>query len=185
MVDLIITILFSVVSGNEVRIGTFRPLRAVPLKAAELAVVGLAVGMVASVSCRRLDVVLITLSLAFVLLLDVDHIPSFFGYAQPIRPAHSFTYLATIVVALFFAVRNRPEVELIAIASFLGHLSADSGIFAPFAPFSFSYMSLDGYKIPLVIGSVSFALAAGYVKRRNSSPLRLHVQSSAKIPPTS
>jgi hypothetical protein len=110
---------------------------------------------------------LLTLSVAFVVLLDIDHLPSLFGIAQPIRPAHSFTFLVLEVAALALAVRRRPEVELIAVAAFFGHVAGDTGIFALFAPFSFDYYSLNGYAFPLALTAVAFALVAGYAGHRN------------------
>ncbi len=166
---LLITVVFSAFSGGQARVGTFRSIYTVLPKFVELVLAGVLLGLLASLGRKRVDLSLITLSTAFVALLDIDHLPSVFGIAQPIRPAHSITYIAITVVALTFVIRNRPEVELIAISSFLGHLATDTGVFAPFAPFSFEYLPTDEFRVPLAVTSVLFAFLAGYYKSAKSS----------------
>jgi hypothetical protein len=168
LLDLAITIIFLSISGKSARIGTFRPPNTVPPKIAELAAIGIGLGVIACISRRKPDPTLLTLSLAFVLLLDADHLPSLIGIAQPIRPAHSFAFLVLEVIVLSLTVRRRPEVQLMAVAAFFGHTAGDSGEFALFAPFSFDYSSISAYDLPLAIAAIFFALAAGYAKRRNS-----------------
>lgn len=164
--DLVLTLIFFGTTGSSVHIGTLRPLDTIPSKLLELAAVGLGVGLVASLASRAVDFSLITLGVGFTMLLDLDHLPAAFGVAQPIRPAHSLAFLAFVVCVLYFAIRNRPEIEAILVAAFLGHMAADTGIFAFFAPFSFTYSSLDAFRIPFAVGSIAFALLAGYLKLR-------------------
>jgi hypothetical protein len=165
-IDLVVTFAFFAVSGSPARIGTLRPVSTIPAKAFELVAVGAGVGLAACLAARRLDLTLLTLAIAFVALLDVDHLPSVFGIGQPIRPTHSFAFLAVEAVALLATFRRRPELVLLAISAFFGHVAGDTGIFAIFAPFSFAYGSIDAYRIPFGIVSATFALAAGYLHRR-------------------
>jgi hypothetical protein len=164
-IDLVVTVIFFGVSGGPARIGTLRPLGTIPGKAVELVLVGAGVGLAACVTARRLDVSLLTLAIAFVALIDVDHLPSVFGIEQPIRPSHSFAFLAIEVIALGVVFRRRPELALLAVSAFFAHLAGDTGIFALFAPFSFAYGSISAYQIPLGIIGVAFALAAGHASR--------------------
>ena len=164
--DLVLTSIFIAMSSSSVDIGAIRPADAIPPKILELVLVGLALGFVASLSFRKVDLNLLTLSLAFVMLLDADHIPAALGFQEPIRPAHSIAFLLLLLAVLSFTIRKQPEVELIAISAFLGHMAADTGEFAVLAPFSFAYSTLDPYRVPLAVGAVAFALLAGYVRYR-------------------
>jgi hypothetical protein len=165
-IDLVVTLVFFGLSAGPERIGTLRPLGTIPPKALELVLVGAGVGLAACVGARRLDYALVALAIAFVALLDIDHLPSVFGVSQPIRPAHSFAFLALESVALGATFRKRPELVLLAVASFFGHIAGDTGVFALFAPFSFDYSSIDAYQVPFGLIAVAFALIAGYVSRR-------------------
>lgn len=155
------------VSSKSAQIGTFRPLSTVPPKIEELVVAGAALGLVACIPLKRLDATLITLSVAFLALIDLDHLPSAFGFAQPIRPAHSFAFVVLEVAVLALVESKKPEVPLIGAAAWFGHMAGDTGIFALFAPFSFEYYTISSYTILLVLASVAFGLAAGFVKRRS------------------
>ncbi len=164
--DLILTAMFIAISPASVSIGTLRPASTIPPKILELVLIGLALGLVSSLTFRKIDLSLITVFVAFVALLDIDHLPAMLGYSEPIRPAHSIMFLVILMLILAFTARKQPEVELIAVAAFLGHMAGDTGEFAVFAPFSFSYSGLDPYRIPLAAGAIIFALLAGYVKYR-------------------
>ena len=168
VLDLAVALVFLAVSGKPARIGTLRAFSTVPSKLVELGIAGVSVALVASITRRALDPSLMTLGIAFVLLLDLDHLPSLFGVAQPIRPAHSLTFLVIEAIALALVVK-KGSVVLIAVASFFGHLAADTGIFAPFQPFSFQYISLDAYVVPLALVSLVFALAAGHLRRKEAN----------------
>jgi len=164
VLDLTLTVIFFEITGTSVHIGTLRPINTIPLKGAELIGAGLGVGILASLTNRGVDLSMITLGLVFVVLLDLDHLPSAFGLSQPIRPAHSLAFLALLIITLSFTIKKQPWVELIAVSSFFAHIASDTGVFAFLAPFSFQYMSLDAYRIPFAAISVVFALTAGYVK---------------------
>ncbi len=166
LLDLAITAALILVSGKAVKIGTFRPAQTVPPKLVELGAVGLAVGAVATLARGRLDPTLLTLGVAFVALIDADHLPSLFKVAQPIRPAHTVAFLALEAGVLYVAFPRKGEVPLMAVAAFFGHLAGDTGVFAPLAPLSFDYTSLSAYDLPMAVGAVAFAVAAGYVRRR-------------------
>jgi hypothetical protein len=165
-IDLVLTLIFFAVSAGPARIGTLRPLDTIPSKGLELILVGAGVGLAACISARRFDPSLLALAIAFVVLLDVDHLPSVFGVEQPIRPAHSFAFLAVEAVALGLAFRRRPELILLAVAAFFGHVAGDTGIFALYAPFSFGYSSIDAYRVPFGVIAAVFGLGAGAVSRR-------------------
>ena len=164
--DLSVTVVFFAMSGATARIGTLRPVSTIPDKGLELVLVGAAVGFVACAAERRIDLSLLTLAVAFVGLIDADHLPSALGIAQPIRPAHTLAFLALEVVILAAAFRGRPEVPLLAVATWFGHVAGDAGEFALFAPFSFAYSSLGDFRVLFAIVSALFALATGYVVRR-------------------
>jgi hypothetical protein len=174
-IDLAVTIVFFGVSGGHARVGTLRPVNAIPGKALELVLVGSGIGLVACLAAGRLDINLLTLAIGFVALLDVDHLPSVFGVEQPIRPTHSFAFLAVEVVSLLIAFRGRPELAVLAVSAFLGHVAGDTGIFALFAPFSFVYGSIDAYRVAFGIVAVAFALATGSVSRRTARASRMRV----------
>jgi hypothetical protein len=163
---LVVTVALLSLSGAATRIGTLRPVSTIPVKGAELVLTGAVVGFLVCAAERRLDVPLLTLAIAFVALIAVDHLPAALGIAQPIRPAHTFTFLAVEVVALGLAFRRRPELVLLAVASWFGHVAGDQGIFAFFAPFSFAYSPLGPYRVPFAIISAAFAIATGYLIRR-------------------
>lgn len=175
-VDLGSTLLFFGVSSPAVHIGTLRPLSTIPLKLLELAGAGLAVGLVVSLAARRIESALITMAVAFTGLLDVDHLPSVFGVAQPIRPAHSITFLVITLIGLSLVARGRYDIQAILVASFFAHMASDTGVFAIYAPFSFNYMSMQEYRIPLAIGSLMFALLAGYLAHRRRSGISEEVE---------
>ena len=164
--DLVLTSIFIAMSPSAVDIGAIRPVATIPPKVTELILVGVALGLVASFAFRKIDFNLLTLSLAFVVLLDADHIPAALGFHEPIRPAHSIAFLLILLAVLTFTIKKQPEVELIAISAFLGHMAADTGEFSLLLPFSFAYSNLDPYRVPLAVGAVVFALLAGYVKYR-------------------
>jgi hypothetical protein len=167
---LVVTVVFFALSGPAARIGTLRAVSTIPVKGAEIVLLGAAVGLLACAAERRLDATLLTLAVAFVALIALDHLPSALGVAQPIRPAHTFAFLAAEVVVLRVAFRKRPELPLLAAAAWFGHVAGDTGVFAFFAPFSFAYSPLGPYMLPFAVISVVFAIATGYVARRSKKP---------------
>ncbi len=80
-----------------------------------------------------------------------------------------------MLISLYLVTaRKRPEILAIAVASFLAHIASDTGVFAFYAPISFNYVSMSEFRIPLIVGAVSFAILAGTVK---SSRMRQLSQS--------
>ena len=110
---------------------------------------------------------LIILPPSLVVLLDLDHLPIYLGFPQPIRPAHSLVFLAAALIAagVFF---RRMEIEFILVSSFMGHMGVDTGLFPPFSPLSFDYVRLDQFRIALLGGSILVSLMAGFFIRRRA-----------------
>jgi len=98
-------------------------------------------------------------------------LPSFLGVAQPIRPAHSLVFL-TMDVAITTIILRRVEFGLVAMSAFTGHLGVDTGLIPPFSPFSFLYLDLSEYHIPLITSSIFLALTAGYLMRKKQEAVR-------------
>ena len=165
--DLALTIIFFGFSAPSTHIGTLRAEDTIAPKILQLTSVGLGLGILASLFSRAIDMRLVTFGLAFTLLLDLDHLPAFFGIDQPIRPAHSLTFLFIAFALLYLvAARGRPEIPVIFASAFFGHIAADSGVFAFLAPISFNYASLDEFKIPFAILAVCLAIWSGYLKSK-------------------
>ena len=164
-----VILLFTVISlytaPKASQVGTFRPAATIPSHEAILALFGLGLGLAASLFLRKLDLSLVILAPALVLLTDLDHFPSYFDVAQPIRPAHSFIFILS-AVALMAMVIRRTDVELISLSAFFAHLAVDTGVFPPLSPISFSYYDIGSFRIPFLVAAVSFAVAAGFVLRR-------------------
>ena len=164
--EIAITILSFALSNVADRIGTLRPPGSILPKLAELTLVGVVLGLVSCITRRRTDSTLVTLGTAFVVFLDLDHLPAALGFVQVIRPGHSLGLVLFTVAAFMVFRRGRPEVVFLFLSSFLGHLAADKGVLPLFAPISFSYLSLDSYMLPFAAGSVILALLAGEARRR-------------------
>ena len=154
-------------SPLEVRVGTLRPLSTIPFHELDLIGTGLAISLIVMIGLRRLDLSSLLLSASFIVFLDLDHLPSALGIAQPIRPAHSFVFLALLLVILTFFFKKPAMVQLTVAASFLGHLAVDTGTFPLLAPLSYDYYSLSSVDLALYGFSLSIALLAGYLGRRS------------------
>jgi hypothetical protein len=163
-----VTLLSYSFSEPSERIGELRALSSIPIKVVELAVAGLGIGVIASLAERRRDGELTLLGIAFVTMMDLDHLPAVFGVGQPIRPAHGLLFLGLVVVGLSFTVKQRPWIEAVAVSAFFFHLGLDTGIFSPFAPFSFAYYEIGNrLRLGLLGLGVLFALVAGYSRMRS------------------
>jgi len=168
---LVITVTFFVISGSAARVGTLRAVGTLPVKVGELVLLGTGLGLLVCAAERRLDIPMLTLAVAFVALIAVDHLPSALGVAQPIRPAHTFAFLGAEMVVLPLAFRKRPELPLLAAATWFAHIAGDTGVFAFSAPLSFDYGPLGPYRIPFAIIAAAFAIATGYLVRRRRRAL--------------
>jgi hypothetical protein len=158
-------------SPQAANIGSARPFSTIPTHEIELLAAGVILGVLALAAFGRGGVATALLLPALVVLLDLDHLPSFLGIAQPIRPAHSLVFLfADVVITTIILMRF--DFSLIAVSAFTGHLGIDTGLVPPFSPFSFQYFQLDPYRVPLIVASAFFAFAAGYIMRRKSAQVK-------------
>jgi hypothetical protein len=157
-----------VVSPQQAQIGRFRPIAAIPAHVVVLVLLGAALGVASSIVARKPGLTFLVLFPVLVVLTDVDHLPSMLDIAQPIRPAHSFIFVALVVVITAMVIR-RSDIEAIVLSAFLAHLSADTGLFPPFSPISFQYYSLAPYSLTFLAASIVFALLAGFLKRRKET----------------
>lgn len=164
---LVFTIVGVYLGPPPVQVGGTRPGETIPGHLAELAGFGLVLGLGGMVIYGRRGLPLVFLIPTLSVLLDVDHLPAYLGYQQPIRPAHSLVFLA-VVLAITAITIKAPAIELAMASAFMGHLAVDTGIFAPFSPFSFAYFQLDPYRWPLAASALLAALAAGIMLRRST-----------------
>lgn len=166
-IDLLFTAVSLFLAPAATQIGGVRPTDTIP--AHELAMVGLGVvlGAGAAAFYGRRGLPLVLLTVALIVLLDLDHIPAYMGMAQPIRPAHSVVFII-LVLGLIGATVRRLDVSLVVLSAFLGHLAVDSGIVPPLSPFSFEYASIDPYRALFLVGAVLAALGAGFLVRRSA-----------------
>jgi len=162
---LVFTAISLLVSSSHDKVGVARALIEVPIHEVELGAVGALLGMLALGIYGKGGVAVGVLLPSLVILLDLDHLPSFLGASQPIRPAHSLVFL-TMDVAITTIILRRVDFGLIVMSAFTGHLGVDTGLIPPFSPFSFSYFQLHEYSVPLIASSTILAFTAGYLMRR-------------------
>jgi hypothetical protein len=180
LLNLTLMALALVLSQPSVRIGTLRPVGTIPLKLLELALLGASLGIVASVVERKLDIYLISLGAAFVLLLDLDHLPSVLGIEQPVRPDHTIFFLTLSFTLLLLTTRGKYEVPVISASAFAGHLAADTGIFAIYAPFSFQYVTLSDFRLQLLLLSILLALMAGFIRHKRQTGEKISLATNLR-----
>ena len=161
---LVFTAISLVVSSPDDQVGVARNLNDIPTREIELGVAGTLLGVLALGIYGRGGILVALLLPALVILLDLDHLPSFLGLAQPIRPAASLVFLATDV-AITTIILRRVEFGLIVVSAFTGHLGLETGLIPPLAPFSFAYYELNAYGFPLLAFSTVLAFAAGHIFR--------------------
>lgn len=164
LVVLAFTLLGTFVSPQAAQVGGTRPEETIPGHVAELGVFGLLLGGAFVVIAGKKALPLVVAAPAMTVLLDLDHLPAYLGYAQPIRPAHSILFLVAVLAILATTIKAL-DMDLIVMSAFLGHMAVDTGEFAPLSPVSFAYYSLGPYRIPLAVGAVLCALAAGLLLR--------------------
>ena len=162
------TALGILVAPHQALVGGTRPEGTIPFHVLGLLGFGVLLGAAGGIFYGGAGLPLVVLTPSLTVLLDLDHLPAYLGIAQPIRPAHSLVF---IVVALAFTaiVIRRVEFDLLVLSAVIGHMGVDTGLFPPLAPFSFDYVQVDAYRLPLLIGAVMAALAAGILMRRGSS----------------
>ncbi|MEM0117504.1 MAG: hypothetical protein QXV32_03580 [Conexivisphaerales archaeon] len=169
LLGLLLTGISLLFSSAEVRIGTFRPISQIPLHEFVLLAASMLVSGLALLANRRFDYSLLLLPPVFVIFLDIDHLPSAIGLAQPIRPAHSILFVFLFSILLYYLLHKPASYSLLAVSSFAVHISVDTGVFALLAPFSFNYYSLAGYRPELLLLGIFFAILAGYVHRKTAT----------------
>lgn len=161
------TVISLYVSPPASETGRFRALDAIPGHLLLLAAGGAAIGLLSVVAFRRLDLTLVIVIPVFAVLLDLDHLPSALGLAQPVRPAHSFIFLAVTFILMATVIR-RMDLSFAAMSGFFAHVGIDTGVFAPFSPVSFDYYALAEYDWLLLALAVASALGAGYYGKKRS-----------------
>jgi hypothetical protein len=166
------TVVSLYVSPMASRTGTFRALGDIPEHLVLLAAGGAALGLLSLIAFRRLDLVLLALIPIYVVLIDLDHLPSALGIAQSVRPAHSFVFLVVVFVLMATVIR-RVDLSFVAMSAFFAHIGIDTGVFAPFSPFSFGYYSLAAYDWIFFILAVASALAAGYCGKKRALAVKM------------
>jgi hypothetical protein len=150
---------------GQAQVGGPRPLGLIPLHVAELVAFGMLLGAVPLLMAGKKALPLTVLIPILVVLLDLDHLPAYLGWMQPIRPAHSLFFALTAVVLAAIVLR-RMDIELALMAAFMGHMGVDNGLFPPFSPISYYYVQVDPYRIPLLLGAVLLSIWAGVALRR-------------------
>jgi len=174
-VGLVLTFTFLAVSAYDVSepLGTFRRLSSLLPKAIQLLAFGALLSLVTTVGRRRLSWNTLTYPLLFLILLDLDHLPSFIEIDQPIRPAHSFILLLISLGAILAFENGRYATSLTVTSSFLGHLGADSPLFPLFAPISSELYSFGNVtsismtiSMTLVLVSIVLAFLSGRIHQR-------------------
>ena len=158
------TIVGVLVGPADVQVGGVRPENTIAPHLVELAGFGLLLGIGSLVVYGRKRIPLVFLIPSLVVLLDLDHLPVYLGYSEPIRPAHSLVFLA-VALALTAVTIRALDIELAIVTAFMGHLAVDTGLFAPLSPLSFDYVNLTPYRIPLGAGAVLLTIAAGVFLR--------------------
>ena len=105
---------------------------------------------------------------ALTVLLDLDHLPAYLGFIQPIRPAHSVIFLVAAVALAAIEIR-RLDVALVVLSAIVGHLGIDTGLFPLLAPVSYDYFQFDPYRVWLLGGAGLVAIIAGVMVRREGT----------------
>ena len=157
--------------------GSLRTLNSIPGHLLLLCLFGISLGLLGSLAARRVHLGMIVLIPTLVVVTDLDHLPSALGIAQPIRPAHSFVFIVAVVAVMAMTIR-RGDLEAATVSAFFAHLTVDTGEFAPFAPFSFSYFGLSNYKVELAAVAVASAVVAGLIAK---SGLTRHGAASGEV----
>jgi hypothetical protein len=164
MAGLGFTALGILLGSPDVQVGGVRPEDTIAPHLAALAGFGLVLGLGSMLIYGRKGLPLVFLAPTLTVLLDIDHLPVYLGYAEPIRPAHSLVFLVFVLGVTGITIKAL-EIELVMASSFLGHMAVDTGLFAPWSPFTFDYVQLDQYRVVLAAGALICAIAAGVVLR--------------------
>lgn len=164
-VALVFTAWGTVLGPPAAQIGGTRPEGTIPGHLAELAAFGLLLGLGCMLIYGGKGLPLVFLTPVLTVLLDVDHLPAYLGFAEPIRPAHSLLFVI-VVLAVTAVTIKALDIELVMLSAFMGHMAVDTGLFAPFSPISYWYTQLGPYRVPSATGAILCAVAAGVALRR-------------------
>jgi hypothetical protein len=163
-IALVFTGLGTLVAPASAQVGGTRPESTISEHLVELAGFGLLLGAGSMLVYGRRGLPMVFLTPALTVLLDIDHIPAYLGYAETIRPAHSLVFFVSALAVTAITIKAL-DMELVVASAFMGHMAVDTGLFAPFSPISFQYFELNPYRPVLAIGAVLCALAAGAILR--------------------
>jgi hypothetical protein len=167
-VALVFTVAGVLLGPPQAQVGGTRPGDTIPGHLLELAAFGVLLGLGCMAIYGRRGLPLAFLTPALTVLLDIDHLPAYLGYAEPIRPAHSIVFIIVALAATAITIKAL-DIDLIVLSAFMGHMAVDTGLVAPYSPFSFMYFEVNPYRLPLAVGAVLCALAAGAVLRRSKA----------------
>lgn len=162
------TVLAILLGPRGAQIGTTRPTETIPSHLAELAGVGLLLGLCSAIIYGMKGLHLVILAPVLTVLLDLDHLPAYLGTSQTIRPAHSLLFIP-VVLAITAITIKRLDIDLVVLSATFAHMGIDTGLFAPFSPLSFGYVPLDPYRIPFLTAALICAVAAGITLRREGA----------------
>ncbi len=171
-VVLVLTFTFLAVSTYNASepLGTLRRFSSLLPKVFQLVAFGGLLSIVATIGMKRVRSNILVYPPLFLILLDLDHLPSLFGIDQPIRPAHSLIFLLISLIAIFAFESRRPAIPLTLMSSFLGHLGVDSPLFPLFAPISSELYSFSTIiSMTLVLSSIILAMISGRMYQRAES----------------
>ena len=101
MINLLFTALGVLLYEPELPLGIFRGFSNIPLKAIQLLGFGVLIGFLVSLGQKKFSLMSMIYPIFFLIMLDLDHLPSFFGIAQLIRPAHSLLFIGVFMVAIY------------------------------------------------------------------------------------
>lgn len=165
-VDLVFTAIAMGSARPNETIGTLRSVSTILPKLVQLAFVGLVVSVILLISRGVFNVELVLSGVVLTILLDIDHLPALLDIPQPIRPAHSFLFMAAVAFAIYIVLK-KVDMSLVAVSSTMMHIAADSSSFPLLSP-----LTLNLYDIS-ILGHLEFgaaaifiALCSGYAAKR-------------------
>jgi hypothetical protein len=165
LINLLFTTLGVILYEPDLPIGIFRGLLNIPLKAAQLMGFGILLGLLVSLGQRKVSLKSITYPIFFLILLDLDHLPSFFDIAQLIRPAHSLIFIAAFMVVIYLLYERSFSIPIISLSTFMAALGLDKPLFPLLFPLSTELFSYNLYISFLLI---LFSLALAWIGGRLS-----------------
>ncbi len=166
VINLLFTTLGVILYEPELPIGIFRGLLNIPLKASQLVGFGILLGLLVSLGQRKASLKSITYPIFFLILLDLDHLPSFFDIAQLIRPAHSLIFIAAFMVVIYLLYERSFAIPIISLSAFIGALGLDKPLFPLLFPLSTELFSYSLYvSILLILFSLVLAWIGGMLSK--------------------